>query len=209
MSKEKPTIALEYDDASVINPAMAEAWGVLEELRERYPEFKVTLFLTPWEVRYGSQGYLTHEDFDKPLKAFQQAYVQGWVQYALHGLTHLPMEFAELTYEEAKKRILVAEKIIKEAKLTVEKIFKAPNWALSKEGKQAAKDMGYKVVQDHYYNWNLADPAPKLQEFQGQIIIAHGHVQDGDGCDNGVCETVHKLRELPEGTQFKFLSEVL
>jgi peptidoglycan/xylan/chitin deacetylase (PgdA/CDA1 family) len=209
MNKEKPSIAVEFDDASVVNPAMPEAWGIFESFKERYPGFKVSLFLTPWEVRYGSHGYLTHKDAKNQLQVMLEAYKRGWVQYCLHGLTHLPMEFAELNYEEAKKRILVAEKIIKEAGMTVEKIFKAPNWAISKEAKGAVQDMGYKVVSDFYYQWNLADPIPKLQEFNGQTIIAHGHIQDGDGCNNGVAETAYKIRELPEDTQFKFLTEVI
>lgn len=211
MKKEKNIfkIAIEFDDLSVVQPAFTEAIEALEKLRENYPKLKVTFFTTPWEVRFGIKGYLTYVDHKDRLRALQKLHEQGWVEYAVHGLTHLPSEFGLLTADDTKKRMIIAEKLFDEAKLPFVKVFKAPNWALSQEAEKVLIDMDYKVVKDGYYNWNLKDDMPKPQEHGGKLVIAHGHVQNGDGCDNGVCETIHKLRKLPVETEFKFISEIL
>lgn len=211
MKKEKNNskIAIEYDDLSVAQPAFTEAIEALEKLRGNYPGLKVTFFTTPWEVRFGTKGYLTNSDDEFKLTAMKRMHEQGWVEFAVHGLTHLPSEFGQLDEEDAKKRMLVAERLFREAELPHVKVFKAPNWALSKEAEKALIKMEYKVVKDGYYQWNLKDDMPKKQEWGDRIIIAHGHVQNGDGCDNGVCETIQKLRGLPVDTEFKFISEVV
>ena len=83
------------------------------------------------------------------------------------------------------------------------KIFKAPNWTISAEAERAAKDMGFLVVKDHYYNWNLKDEMPKKKY---NILVVHGHVQND--CGNGLEEVMPKLLKIPIGTEFMFLSEV-
>ena len=194
-------IALEYDDFSPRNTN----FHLLEQLREHYPEFKVTMFTVPWEVRFGQQTPFTQEEFASFVKACKLS--EDWLELALHGLTHAPAEFAELSHEGATKRLLIAEKMFENREMKLTKIFKAPFWLLSKEAKQAAEDRGFKVVEDHYYNWNLADDFPQELADKGVTIIAHGHVQDVVG--NGMQETFEKLMKLPPNTKWLKLSEVI
>lgn len=211
-------LSIETDDASVHNPAMLRALDQLEKYRQNYPDFKITFFFIPWECRYGQTTSLVHEENKHWLKTFKKMHEQGWAKFAIHGLTHIgpsdenptaPAEFQELTYESAYKRIKGAKDIMEKAELPYLPIFKAPNWAINEEGRKAVKDHDLQLVEDKYYDWNLRDPMPKETEFKDKIIIAHGHVQDGDGCYNGICETMPKLRQLPTDTEFYFLDEAI
>ena len=200
-TKQPIKIALEYDDFSPKNTH----FELLEELREHYPGFKVTMFIVPWEVRFGEQTPITQPEYAAFVKACKQS--TDWLEIAVHGLTHAPMEFAELSEEGARKRLVIGEKMFENREMKIAKIFKAPFWALSKEGKIAAEKLGYKVVEDHYYNWNLVDDFPQEVADRGDVIIAHGHVQNVVG--NGMEETFSKLMKLPPDTTFYKLSEVL
>lgn len=202
-------IAIEYDDAGVSNPAMLAAWERLQSIKEHFPNFKVTLFLVPWEIRFGKPKSIVNPDFKVWLETLKKAQDDGWVRYALHGLTHLPKEFAELDYANAHKRIKAGRDICKLGGLDLLPIFKAPNWLVSPAAKKAAEDLEFKVVEDGYYHWNLRDQHPKETEFGDKIIIGHGHIQDGDGCFNGVCETSANILALPSDTEFYFLDEAL
>ena len=87
------------------------------------------------------------------------------------------------------------------------KIFKAPHWQLSDGGRKAAEELGYKVVDDGYYNWNLKDDFPKKLN-KKEVVIGHGHIQNTMG--NGLEEVMPRLLEIPtKGTEFMFLSDYL
>lgn len=207
-------VALEYDDFGPRNSNLA----LLEEIKEHYPDFKVTLFTVPWEIRFGSASQttpgtpITDAAYQPWVEAVKQN--EDWMELALHGFTHklgdprqgIPGEM-ECSYEDAQKIITVAEKMFENRGLKLAKIFKAPQWLISKEAKRGIEELGYKVCEDHYYNWNLTDPFPTEAAERGDIIIGHGHVQDEMG--NGMAETLHKVLKLPPDTQFLKLSEVL
>lgn len=195
-------IALEYDDFSGVN----SNFGILENFKEHYPNFKVTMFTVPWEIRFGrnlqESSPITLPKFKPFVDAINDC---DWIEIALHGLTHAPLEFAELSYKAAMQRIVIGMKMFENVGIkNFAKIFKAPQWEISEEAEQAAKDMGFLVLHDQYYNWNLANDKPN--ERAPEPFIMHGHVQDV--CDNGMAETMHRVLKLPVDTEFKFLSEV-
>lgn len=196
-------VAIEYDDWSPTN----SNFGILEKFKEHYPDFKVTMFTVPWEVRFGrniqESTPITMEKFKPFVDGIKDS---DWVEVALHGLTHAPMEFAELSYEAAIKRVVIGMKMFENVGIkNFAKIFKAPQWEISSEAERALKDMGFLVVKNGYYNWNLANEGPNADAKEPYII--HGHVQDV--CENGMEETQHKILKLPVDTEFMFLSEVL
>lgn len=212
-------IAIEYDDFTPRNHQLE----YLTQIREHYPGFKVTLFTIPFDIRAQDDGApirITNPTYEMWRKAVRKCIEDGWIELGVHGFTHNKLEFQHLDGEAAMKRVVAAERMLQEANLPYVKIFKAPHWAISKEAKEAIekkraiKGLGefgsFKVVEDHYYQWNLRDDVPKSPELKGKkVMIAHGHVQDGDGCDNGIKETMHKLMKLPTTTKFYFLSEIL
>lgn len=188
-------VLFDLDDLSPRNTQLS----LLEELKEHFPKFKVTMFMVPWEIRLGEPTPITDERF----KPFCDALIKGsdWIEVAVHGLTHAPEEFKTLGYEEAKKRIMVAEKMIINRGIPYTKLFKAPYWLLTKGGKEAAEELGFTVAEDGYYDWNIKDPLPRKKG----DLIAHGHVQNVMG--NGLEESYYRLLELPADTEFGFLSE--
>jgi hypothetical protein len=200
-------IAIEYDDFSPRNSNLA----LLEEIKEHYPNFKVTLFTTPWEIRFGKPTPITDGEFRAWVDAIKEN--ADWIEIALHGLTHLERtpnhgaEFENISYDEAFKRITVGEKMFINRGIKLAKIFKAPQWQLSPEGKQAAIDCGYQVVEDGYYNWNLKDAFPKDKAEKGELIIGHGHIHNT--CGNGMEETFNKIMQMPTNAQFFKLSEII
>lgn len=194
-------IAFEFDDLSPKNTN----FHLFETIKEHYPKFCVTFFMVPWEIRFGSPTPITSEEFLPWVRALKQN--KDWMEIALHGLTHLPEEFGEISYEGARKRIETAEKMMQNRGIEYAKIFKAPCWTLSKEGKKAAEDIGFRVVEDGYYNWNLKDPFPKEIADTGVPIIAHGHIQKV--CGNGIEDALEKILALPTDTEFVKLSTLV
>lgn len=201
-------IAIEYDDFSPRNSNLA----ILEQIKEHYPGFKVTMFTVPWEIRFGQQTPITDKDFAPWVEAVNAH--KDWIEIAVHGLTHLergpkgnPAEFEKISADETWKRITVAEKMFVNRGIDFVKIFKAPQWLLSKAGKEKLEEMGYTVVEDGYYNWNLKDEFPHKLAEKGDLIIGHGHVQGV--CGNGMEETLEKIMRLPVDTKFLTLSEAL
>lgn len=195
-------VAIEYDDFGPIN----SNFGILENFKEHYPNFKVTVFTVPWEIRFGRNLQESSPITLPKFKPFVDAVNEcDWIEIALHGLTHAPLEFAELSYEAAMKRLVIGMKMFENVGIkNFAKIFKAPQWALSAEAEQAAKDMGFLVLHDGYYNWNLANDKPNADAVEPYIM--HGHVQED--CNNGMEETQHRVLKLPVDTDFMFLSEV-
>lgn len=196
-------VIFESDDFSPVNHHL----DLLEKLHEHYPQFKCTLFTVPWEVRFGlglkNSSPVTLAKFSPFIEAVNKA---DWIEIALHGLTHAPSEFAELSYEAAVKRLVVGMKMFENVKIkNFTKVFKAPQWELSKEAKKAAESMGFKVVEDGYYNWNMAEDSPKPDSKEPYIM--HTHIQNV--CDNGLEETFHRIMKLPADTEFMFLSDFL
>jgi len=203
-------LALEFDDFSPRNTN----FGILESLQEHYPGFKVSLFTVVWNVMgVSEQTPITDEKFLPFVKAIKES---PWIEILVHGFAHLPLEFANLNYEDAKKRIMVAEKMFQNRGIEYKKIFKAPMWTISPEAEQAAVDLGFRVVHDGYYHWNLNSedvrlPNGELVNFRevpkDQLIIGHGHIQDV--CGNGLQEVFPMLMKLPVDTEFLFISEAL
>lgn len=196
---------IDLDDFSPLNNNL----GLMEELRERYPGFKITLFATPWEIRWQADGKgtpITDEKWTPWCMAVGKAVDEGWMEIGIHGLTHAPSEFLNLSYDEARKRIIVAQKMFENRKIKVSNLFKAPQWQISEDAKRAVKDMGLKLVEDGYYNFNLKDEYPDKEP---KILIMHGHIQDDPQWPNGLEESFHKICKVPAKAKWAFLSEVL
>ena len=201
-------ISLDYDDLS----PLSHRFDLCEKLRERYPDFRVTFFTIPWDIRFSpaTNGTpITDEKYKDWCTYVKKAVDDGWMEIGIHGLTHAPREFEHLSYDETKKRVLVAQKMFANVGIPITNLFKAPYWLLSKDGKKAIEDLGLKVVEDGYYNWNLKHGFNSAWKDSNKILISHGHIADGMGCDNGMDESFLRLCEVPQDAKWVFLSEVL
>jgi hypothetical protein len=181
--------------------------GLLEKLRERYKGFKITLFTVPWEIRWKADGKgtpITDEKWKPWVDATKQAIKDGWMEIAVHGLTHAPREFESLSYDETRKRILIAQKMFENVGMETCALFKAPQWLMNPSSVGAVADCGLTLVEDGYYNWNIRDEMPESDK-----LIAHGHIQDDFSFPNGLEQSFFRISKIPPETKWKFLSEVI
>ena len=204
MSKSSKLIACEFDDFGPMNHRL----DVIRKLRDRYPDFKVTMFTVPWDIRYNTKAGgtpISKPEYSEWVNIVRHGVKNGWLEIAVHGLTHAPREFEGMEAKQAAARIKFAEKFFNDCKIPFVKIFKAPQWLLSVEAKKTIEGLGYQVVEDHYYNWNYKDEFPVEKD----KVIGHGHIQDGDGCFNGLSESLIRLVQIPEDYKWEFISEAI
>ena len=196
------TITLDFDDFNPLNHRL----DILRKLRDRYPDFKVTMFTVPWDIRYNSDkggAPISSDDYSEWRNIVKHGIKDGWLEIAIHGLTHAPREFEDMDAKQAGGRIDFAEHFMNDAGFKYVKLFKAPQWLLSEEAKEVIEKRGYKVMEDGYYSWNVKDEFP----VELNNVIGHGHVQDV--CDNGLEESLLRLVQIPDDYEWKFLSEVV
>ena len=101
-------ISVNYDDFSPLN----HRFDILDQIRERYPDFKVTMFTVPWEIRLSpnTKGTpITNSDYKPWVHRVMEAVDNGWMEISIHGLTHAPREFEKLTHTEARNRVLTGQ----------------------------------------------------------------------------------------------------
>lgn len=164
------------------------------------------MFTVPWDIRYNTKGGgtpISHENYTEWCNLVRHGVEDGWLEIAVHGLTHAPREFEGLPVKNAVARVDFAEKFFDDVKIPYVKIFKAPQWLLEDDCKKAIEKKGYKVVEDGYYNWNIKDDFPVEKD----KIIGHGHIQDV--CDNGIDESLIRLVQIPNEYEWEFISEAI
>jgi len=145
---------------------------ILEEIKNKYPDFKCTLFTIP------SRCNMTTIDRAKSLG--------DWIALAPHGYFHTKGECLGWTAEETVDKIRLAAAAGIDAP-----IFKAPAWLLDAEVYEACKQLDY-VVASHkdfripFSNRLVAGPvkeyvynAPNLRLKWTRSI--HGHVSNVSG----------------------------
>jgi len=199
---ESKTITLSLDDFNPLN----HRFDLLDKMKERFDGFKITMFTIPWDIRTElNQGGLAinQERFIPWVNAVRHSVEKGWLEVAIHGLTHVQGEFQELDEKHASSRIKFAKEFFKQTKIDYVPLFKAPYWQASDGTKKAVKKAKLTLLEDGYYNWNIKDPFP----VELDKIIAHGHVQNT--CDNGLEESFMRLMEIPGEYKWQFLSKAL
>jgi len=204
------TVCLNFDDFSPVNNNLF----FLRKLKQNYPKLKVSLFIIPATTQTGSIETLTkHLDFCDELRK-----ESDWIELLPHGWHHPdrrqgPPEFMDMSYFDTKNYIKMVDVMFKEVNLPYKKIFKAPQYAISRAAKDCFRDNGWVLAVDGEgelwpedmkivtWNWNISAP------FQlRKTVISYGHIQD---IGNGMIEYWHHLLQIPSDVNFKFLSEVV
>ena len=196
-------VSMDFDDFSPLN----HRFDLIAMIQNRYPDFKVTMFTIPWDIRISTSKKgtpITEPEYRPWVNAVKQAVDAGWMEVAIHGLTHAPEEYAQLTYTQAKNRLLVATKMFDNVGIKTNGMFKAPQWLISEGAKQAVKDMGLTLMEDGYYTWNLKDDKPKKQK-----LIAHGHIQDERSTNNGMEQSLVRIFQIPKNARWCHVREMI
>lgn len=162
---------------------------VLLELKEKFPNLKVTLFCIPSKCSIG---------FIKNLK---EKY--NWMSFAVHGWFHdtkygNATECSYWTREEADKYLQMAEEMG-----IFEKVFRAPGWNINIETYKALIDRGY-IICDHLSHDRWEELGGKRYT-TGHLWEVHGHVQNVNM--NGLEELATTKCNFSPETTFHFISE--
>lgn len=151
----------------------------LKELRNYFNNFKISVFAIPSQT--------TSIWLDKE-----------WLELCVHGFSHLEHEDLSISVLEALSKYY-------------QKIYKAPFWQLNNRMYERLVACDYKIMlnpedpKEHrygiYFNWNLKNE-PDLTK---SVLVGHGHIQNV--CDNGLEESLERVKMLPKDTEFRLLSK--
>lgn len=170
----------------------------LDRLNAYFDNFKVTVFAIP---------DCLPDDWVK-----MDVLTRPYIQLALHGAHHLFHECANWDFVTAVKAITEAEQ-----SWTV-RGFKAPFWIDSTGTLKACKKLGYWAALncDHeppygnlpeglkiYYHTEDISNIP--ENFKGEYLKLHGHIQDV--CGNGLGECFDNIIKLPKDTEFMWIDD--
>jgi len=209
----KQTFVMEWDDLQFGKPGL----DMILKLKEHYPDFKCTLFMTPIpEIILRKKA--------KPVeyKSWANYLKQDWIEICPHGLQHAKgeMEFyynkgkkKDVTFKDANLMIDAAEHTFKQLNLPFKKIWRSPFWQTSKGAYKALWDKGYTVAVDpnqdipsggpiYLYNWSTEKPVPYYP-----LVKGHGHLYGLS--TNTIHKCMDKLLNMPSDAEFKFVSEVI
>lgn len=174
-------VIFDLDDAAPDQESNAMNW--LIDFKSQFPHFKVTLFtiLGRWKL-----------PILKKLSTFH------WIQFAAHGYTHFQnsesFDWTEEEWHDALNRY--------EREEVFQRIFKAPNWEMSKLGYQVLKDRGWSVACRKSQIKDVPN-GMKYYCFETNYYAKHGHTWTMKAhVDEGMCQWGEK-------TRFGFVSEHL
>jgi predicted deacetylase len=196
----KKTLIIDFDDYHWRDPE--NCLNTLRLLIEEIPEIKISLFTIPnLDNQYLSKDERWCHETKKLIYSDN-------ICLGVHGYTHTPLEFENLSYQDAKHAIQLAEAEFTFAKLPFAKVFKGPHWGLAEPTLRALEVLKYTHIFTHedyrylekqttlqnvFYNWNLKDEPKKFKEMP-PIITAHGHTHNV--CNNGITEIAFRLVEF-------------
>jgi len=199
-------VALDLHDFSVVNNRM----GLLLKLKEVFPNFKVSLFTVPCDVKSDWGQYQVR---DKSLEEIKKHL--DWIQIIPHGLYHTDSkEMKNMSYDEFKNIVV---NMIKQAfwidRLPYEHGFCSPHWNQSEGVTKALDDMGWwgavkreaKETPNRFYRYNYLLNEPFL-EAKEEVLKLHGHVY-GTKNDIGLC--FNNLLKLPKDTEWHYVTDFI
>jgi hypothetical protein len=168
-------------------------------MKERDPNFKVTLFAIP--TRCG----------DQLLGSYDQH--KSWIELAVHGWRHARHECLGWTSEETVEKLSRSLDIYQ----GFAPIFKAPNWEIDNEVYAGCKSAGFAVA-DHIRNIEILPPQQpnyiyNLRLRNDTFSRLHGHIQPWGGTgltENGDSEYgINPAYLLPVGTEYAFCRDAV
>jgi hypothetical protein len=200
-------VALDLHDWTPIN----NRFDLLLQLKEHFPNFKVSLFAIPLDKKLDYGPYLIRQSLLEEAKKHLD-----WIQLIPHGLKHeSSREMYGMLHEEFKHQILPD---IKDAfwrdDLPYEKGFCAPHWRWSKGVVDALNEAGWwgavlreekELIPKRFYRYTHLLNEP-FWESKEEVLKLHGHVY-GTKNDIGLC--MQNLLKLPRDTEWCYVTDFL
>jgi len=167
--------------------------SLLFELKEQFPQLKVTLFAIPAKCEVAQVRRLVEKD---------------WIQLAVHGFLHEPNTECKDWDEERTNAALGAV----EALGGFVKGFKAPGWTLNPTVGKVLKERGYWLAAHRDHKNELGMEVPKIY-WSHHPWMVHGHMQELHTgnilTSNGLSQLCANEAPFHEKTRFHFVSEMI
>lgn len=198
-------VALDLHDFSITHNRLL--W--LIKLKEKYPNFKVSLFTIPIDQESDWGPFIIRNEFLKEIKRNLD-----WLQIIPHGLRHNGSELKHTSYH------VFTTEVIPEIKQAFERDglpyvsgFCAPHFRWSGDVVYALDEMGWWGAitprkpdmqrTKRFYNYTHAiDDFP----MDAELLKLHGHVY---GTRNDLALCFDKLMELPQDTEWHFVTDFI
>jgi len=188
-------VSLDLHDWSVVNNHMDLLW----ELKNKYPQFKVSLFAVPddFKHRKGTKAEALH-----------------WMQIIPHGIRHNSSECKKMTYDQFRSNVIPAiDKAFTQDGITYVKGFAAPHWHWNTEVVRALDDEGWwgainprkkSILPKRYYAYShrIDEPFPT-----SGVVKLHGHLNGTDRDDLKVC--MDNVMRIPQNAEWHFIADFI
>lgn len=202
-------VCLDLHDASILRTP----YDLLNRLKDRIPNLKVTLFWIPWD-------YATEVGTMRTLKADkleQLRDMEDWVQIVPHGLTHMPREFEKADRKTMEDFINEVPKELEKQGIKIERGFCAPQWLWNQKVVDVLDENGWWGAVDRnqpdmlrpmkYYEYNKS-LEENYKDFSGDLLKLHGHV-DYTSINDLSRNFLHVAKSLPRDAEYIFASDCL
>jgi predicted deacetylase len=202
------TASLDLHDASILNTKLTQ----LKQLREFYPNFKVSLFFIPFDYNLEKSPQRIYRD--RNLKELKENL--DWIQLIPHGLAHLPYEFEKCDRHTMKMAIASVDTVFKEYGLPYEKGFCAPYWLWNQDVVDILDENGWWGAVDrnqpgmlrtkrfYQYSHSIDEPFWKSTN---EVLKLHGHTDLPSS--NNLDDCLPNLIKLPADTQWKYVTDFI
>jgi hypothetical protein len=202
------TIVLDFDDYSVLRSRP----DLLRQLKEFYPNLKVSMFTIPFDYEYEMSHLRLNRD--EALKFIHNNL--DWIQIIPHGVAHLPEEFKHADRTAMIMAMDAIDEQFKKDGLPYVKGFKAPYWLWNKDVVAALDDKGWFGAVDpnqpnmprtkryYQYQYSIADPFWMAKE---DVLKIHGHMTPPS--ENNIDHCFLNLMKMPKDAEFKFVTDFI
>lgn len=191
--KKLPEVVVDLDDFYLDYNAMA--LSELFYLKNKYPNFKVTLFAIP------KRGKTNHKEFFKNIAEIP------WIELGVHGIYHDPINECSRWDEEQ------AEYILREYEDRPEfvNVFKAPSWKFSSGLYEALKKRDW-ICADIVDNKDKWPEGLRVYSTDHPMCV-HGHTWDLNNpipdYNNGIRQIIERGVPWKNNSKFNFITEIL
>jgi hypothetical protein len=198
-------VCLDLHDFSIVN----NRFDLLMKLKERFPDFKVSVFTVPVDEKVDWGPYLIRGDLLATIRKNLE-----WIQIIPHGYRHNGQEMRNYDYNEFKRLMETIKETFDFEGLPFEKGFCAPHWkwsngvvkALDEAGWWGAVDPGQPGIQKtkkvYRYSHDISVPVA----LDAEVLKLHGHVY---GTKNDLGRCLHNLFNIPQTVEWCFITDFL
>lgn len=202
-------VCLDLHDASLF----CAYWENWQHLKERFPDFKLSLFFIPWDFPFESS--LMRLNKEEAIEKYKEN--KDWIRLYPHGLTHFPDEFLKADQAAMKFTLGAIDEIFKQNGLEYGRGFCAPYWLWNKDVVKVLDDAGWWGAVDRnqpdmdtpkkFYRWSHSIAEPFWNDKEATVWKLHGHMSAPS--ENAFEPCLFNLLKIPQDAKWAFVDEFI